>query len=78
MGIKGRADLIVCKDCWPPAAPPFGIASCTVAGSHGTVPLPIEELKQHLFSCFGPLLDGLLMLTGDWILRQKSFLHPVF
>lgn len=77
-GDKGQSWLAVCKDCWPPTAPPFVIASCTVAGSIGTVPLLAEELKQCLFSCFGPLLDGLLMLTGDWTLRQKSLLHPAF
>lgn len=78
LGDKGQSCLAVCKDCWPPTAPPFGIASWTVASSNGTVPLPTEELKQHLFYYFETLLDGLLMLTGDWTLRQKSLLHPVF
>lgn len=28
-GIEGRAgdaDLLVCENCWPPTAPPFGVA----------------------------------------------------
>lgn len=55
LGIKGIADLLVSKDCWPPISPPFGIASCTVAESNGMVPLPTraEAAFLLLWASFG-------------------------